>query len=620
MWNRWWSRAPYRRPPVDVSIVAQRSAYAPSAWFVTGWHHFDANDHAELARTLQTSSPGLHDAAERACLQAGLLLMLGDSQAAVSTAATAVAARADFALPHVIRARALRVQGLHSAALADFKRAAELNPDDVRTIVEQAHEHIALDEPADARDCFHLALAHAPDHPAALLGLARLLRAAGEVRTALGYIQHAVLVSPSDTEIQFESAVQYAQCGDLTGAAAAYERGLELAPGNVAACANLGLLYLSRLGDPRNARRCFERAIALDPACIEAQANLGLALEEEGNTAAALAHYEQLIASAPSVNEYRWNRALAHLASGDYWHGWADYEIRNALGRGSAPREFPFPVWAGGPLPDGAALLVYGEQGLGDEIMFASCLPDLIARNIDCVIECDPRLQGLFARSFPRARVHGAARGDDRGWLGGYSQIKAQCAIGSLPRVLRRAPADFPLHTGYLAADRARVARWRSRLNVDTGGHHVGLAWRGGTRKTRGELRSLPLAEVRPILKIPHMTFVNLQRDGDEALAEFAAAHGARVINCNEALDDVEEMAALCAALDRIITVDNSVAHLAGALGCKTSVLLAHSADWRWLRHAATSPWYPSVTLYRQTAPGDWAGVVGRVTAALEAN
>ncbi len=604
------------RPAVRTSLAIRHLPYRPSAWFCAGWEFVGADDRAALARTLETSIASSQDPAERACLQAGSALMRGDARAAVALASKAIMRRAELPAAHVILGRALRAQGLHSRALGEFKRAAQLVPDDAQTLVEQAQEHVALDETVEARDCFYLALAHAPEHAAALLGLARVLRGLGDPRTALEHARHAAVVSPLNAQIQFESAQLLAWCDDVTGAATAYERGLALAPDNVAAHTNVGLLYLSRLGDARNARRHFERAVAIDPVCVAAQANLGLALEE-GDMAAALSHYEKLIASQPAVNEYRWNRGRALLANGEYRRGWPDYEIRNALGRGPAAREFPYPVWSGEPLPDGAALLVYGEQGLGDEIMFSSCVPDLLARQINCVIECDSRLATLFARSFSRVQVHGAARDSDRSWLAAHPRIKAQCAIGSLPRMLRRTRAEFPSHSGYLAADPQRVAHWKKRIKEDTDGRHVGLAWRGGTRGTRGELRSIPLGDLAPILTTARLTFINLQRGGGESLTKIAAANGARIINFSEALDDVEEMAALCQALDEVITVDNSVAHLAGALGCRTSILLPHSADWRWLRHQATSPWYPSLTLYRQASPGDWASAVGQLRSVL---
>ncbi len=525
--------------------------------------------------------------------------------------------RADFTVAHLCEARASRALGRHKAALAGFTRATDLQPDDAGAWAELAAEHIALGQREDARDCYEVALAHAPDCAAARLGLSRLERKAGVAAAALEHIELAVRIAPRDAEMHFELALVRSRCGDVAGSIAAYERVLELSPGYAAACTNLGLMYLAHLGDPHGAQQYFERAIELDPSSVGAQANLGLALAEQGQTAAALAHYEKLIAAYPAESEFRWNRGLALLGSGDYARGWEDYEMRNARGSGAAPRVFPYPAWQGEALRGGAALLVYGEQGLGDEMMFASCVPDLLAQGISCVIECDARLAALFTRSFPGARVHGAPRDGDRRWLAEYPQIEAQIAIGSLPRLLRRNTGEFPAHAGYLRADPERAAQWRAQLAAGGGAYCVGISWRGGTAKTRRDLRSMPRRELAPLLALPRVKFISLERAADEDLAEIRAMCGADVLNFAEALDDTDELAALLQALDGVVTVDNTAAHFAGALGRKTWIMLPHDADWRWQRAPSTSPWYPSARLCRQPAPGEWGTVVEQVRAEL---
>ena len=504
-----------------------------------------------------------------------------------------------------------------SPAAVAPREPAEAPGEEGRTWAEQAAAHLERDEREDARDCYEIALAHAPDCATARLGLARMLRESGETAAALEHVRQALRIAPHDAAVHFESALAHNRSGDVQGALAAYQRALELDPGCAAAAINLGLIYLNQFGDPRSAQRLFERAIELDGSSAAAQANLGLALEGQGQVDAAHHHYEKLIAAHPAESEFRWNRGLALLAGGDYARGWEDYEMRNARTTGAAPRAFPYPVWQGGALPSGAALLVYAEQGVGDEIMFASCVPDLLARGIDCVIECDPRLAALYARSFAAAKVHGAARDGDRSWLAEYPQIAQQIAIGSLPRLVRRDAAAFPRHAGYLRADPGRVAAWRTRLAGMAGGPCVGIAWSGGTAKTGRDLRTVPLHSMAPLLKVPRITCVNLQRDAGPVLAELASAGGAEVLCFDEALGDVDESAALLQALDGVVTVDSTVAHLAGALGCKTWIMLPYHADWRWLRESAASPWYPSVVLCRQTVAGEWDDVIGCVRSEL---
>ena len=174
------------------------------------------------------------------------------------------------------------------------------------------------------------------------------------------------------------------------------------------------------------------------------------------------------------------------------------------------------------------------------------------------------------------------------------------------------------MHGGYLHADPLRIAHWRTRLQSDGAELNVGITWRGGSAKTRRDLRSIPLRDLAPIVGTPGVTWINLQRDAGDALTEIPAAYGTKVLSFAEALDDLDETAALLRALDGVIAVDNTVAHLAGALGCRTMIMLPYHADWRWLRVSSTSPWYPSVMLCRQTVPGDWAGVIERVRTELD--
>jgi hypothetical protein len=301
------------------------------------------------------------------------------------------------------------------------------------------------------------------------------------------------------------------------------------------------------------------------PDLVAAQANLGLAIQEQGQFDAALAHYERLIAGSPNVVEYRWNRGLARLSSGDFEHGWPDYELRNSRSGRSVERQFPFAPWTGAPL-SARNLLVYGEQGLGDEIMFASCLPDVITQARSVVVECDRHLEALFQRSFPAAAVHGAPRDSNRTWLHAFPELDTQIAISSLALHLRRQWSDFPDHHGYLRADPARVRFWASRLAGLGAGRKIGLSWRGGTVKTRREARSLEIEHCLPLLQVRGCRFVCLQAGDCADELALLRGQGAQIEWWHEAVADLDELAALVTALDLVISVPTAVAHLTGAL------------------------------------------------------
>jgi hypothetical protein len=263
-------------------------------------------------------------------------------------------------------------------------------------------------------------------------------------------------------------------------------------------------------------------------------------------------------------------------------------------------------------------MLVYAEQGLGDEIMFASCIPDVLHRCRDVVIECNTRLEPLYKRSFPAAVVRGAEKNEDKAWLAQLPRIDFQVAVGSLPLHFRRSRAQFPAHQGYLIADPQRVAKWRSRLGTSAARLRVGIAWRGGSLRTKQATRSIPLERWVPLLGCRDIEFVGLQY-GETAreLASLCSAHQVTVRHLGDSLADFDELAAAIETLDLVITVDNTVAHLAGALGREVWILLANAPEWRYPRHGTEMPWYPSARLFRQTQSRAWEPVMVDVMAAL---
>ncbi len=494
--------------------------------------------------------------------------------------------------------------------MACFQRAIDIRHDDVDALLEQAETCLELGRKEEARDAFELALAFMPDSVRALAGIGRLARNAAPVE-ALQYYRRALELSPQDPVLHFECGLAHNRHGDTRAAQAAYQRAIDLDPDYVAAVVNLGLLHLSQLGDVGRARQLFERAVELQPDLVAAQANLGLALQDEGRFTEALAHYDRLTAKYPEVVEYRWNRGLAHLSIGDFSRGWDDYELRTARTAPAGPMYSSRP-WDGAPLA-GGELLVYGEQGLGDQVMFASCIPDVLRRTPDVVIACDPRLVAPFERSFPAARVRGMQRDGQCEWLNSHPRLDAQIAIGSLPRLFRRSWTDFPKEGGYLVADPARVKYWKTRIDQLSRGLNVGVCWRAGTRKTRSELRSLKAEQCLPLLTIASCNFISLH--STENVDEIATLerNGAQLQIWPEATGDISELTALVAALDLIIAVPSTAAHIAGAEDRPLWILLSASPEWRYLWQGDRMPWYPSARLWRQRDAGNWNDVIEQV-------
>jgi Tfp pilus assembly protein PilF len=448
-----------------------------------------------------------------------------------------------------------------------------------------------------ALDAYQRLLDQAGDRAAdAHLGQARAYAALGRVDDAIDSFEIALALAPANVQAQLDLAILLNRHGRTAAALRVYQEALATDPSNAAARVNLGLIYLQQLGEPRRAEDLFRAVLASVADHHEALANLGLALHDQGRYEEEFAHYEHALGLHPDSVELRWNRALAHLSLGDYARGWPDYRLRLARKGGRDLARFPYPDWDGMPLPSGR-LLVLAEQGLGDEIMFASCLPSLDPLVSDVVLECAPRLAPLFARSFATMHVRGIERQAPLDWLDAYPGIAAKCGIGSLPRVLRMGLDAFPRHAGYLQADAEKIERYRARLAQHGDLFTIGLSWRGGTLGTRGALRSMELEALRPLLAQRSVRFVCLQHGLDDK--ERSTARELGLALWEDALTDIDELAALVAALDLVISVTNTNAHLAGALGRPVWVLVGSSPEWRWLRSGDRTPWYPSARLIR---------------------
>jgi tetratricopeptide (TPR) repeat protein len=471
---------------------------------------------------------------------------------------------------------------------------------------------------ATASECFSrvIALRHDDADAHNNLGLSQL--GAGNGEDALDSFVLAIHFRPGFAQAFYNMALAAHQLGDLGQAVANLEQAIELQADFATAHNMLGYVLSHEAGEFERGAAHIRRALELAPADADVRCNYSSILTQEGRATEALAICDELLAAHPALHEARLNRSLAALKLGRFAEAWPDYEARKVARGNYVPRALPLPEWQGESL-NGRKLLVYAEQGLGDQIMFASCLPGLLVEVAACVIECAPQLVPIFKRSFPAAAIESAAQGDaNLARLAQSAGLEYQVAIGSLPGYLRRKPSDFPQHTGYLQADPARVAYWKQRLDALGPGLKVGISWSGGAPSTRSESRSLPLAQWSPILAQPACHFVSLQYGsaGDDPQA---ASQQQRVTihTWREAIESYAETAALVAALDLVISVQTALIHLAGALGKPAWVMLRRASEWRYLEEGARMPWYPSVRLVRQQQPGHWGPVVEEVARSL---
>ena len=472
----------------------------------------------------------------------------------------------------------------------------------------------AAQDYAAAIDCFKSVLDKAHDDADAHNNLGMSQLALGNCGDAMDSFVLALHFRPQFPQALYNMALAAHRLGDCAQAVASLERALELTPDFAVAHSMLGYVLGHELGEYERGAAHIRRALELSPADPDVRCNSSAVLTREGRAVEALAICNDLLAAYPEMHEARLNRSLALLKLGRFAEAWPDYEARKAARGNYVPRALPLPEWQGEALRN-RKLLVYAEQGLGDQIMFASCLPDVLHEAALCVIECAPQLVPVFRLSFPAATI--ASRADGDATLSRLAQsagVDCQVAIGSLPGHLRKSASDFPCHTGYLKADPARIEYWRRRLDELGPGLKIGISWSGGAPSTGGGNRSLRLAEWSPILELPACTFVSLQygNAGTELQVLSDQSRG-RIHEWREAIESYAETAALVAALDLVISVQTALVHLAGALGKPAWVMLRAASEWRYLEQGETMPWYPSLRLLRQPHPGDWQPVVARI-------
>lgn len=509
-------------------------------------------------------------------------------------------------------------QGRTQESLHELRRAAELHPDNVDVLVRLGRGLQQNGECEEAAGILDRAVSLQPDHAEARFAIADNEISRGRHDLAKSHYDYGLQLDPDNGKAWVALGTIY--CGEENYGEAedCFRTALTIDPEDAVACYNLGNVYKDqwRLDD---ALDHYDRAIELSPDFAEAYINRGVVLKSLGRLGEAVECHSQALRVRPGDAEARFHRSLASLAMGDFERGWEEYESRWEYE--ATPRRFPQPVWDGSPLGD-RKLLVYSEQGIGDEIMFASCLPEIAGQAAECVIECDRRLVPLFARSFPLAKAV-AKPTTSQGLFespGKSHGCDLQIAIGSLPRYCRRSPADFPRQRRYLAADPNAAGQWRARLQSLGNGLNIGISWRGGNKPTIRKRRSTTLDQWKPLFDVPGVNFIRLQYgDCTQELSQLKNDFGDTIHDWDDVdpLRDLDGFAAQIAALDLVISIDNSTVHMAGALGVPVWTLLPFAPNWRWMLGRDDSPWYPTMRLFRQPEPLEWEAVFESTAAAL---
>ena len=515
-------------------------------------------------------------------------------------------------------------EGILAEVTAEARAAREAAPNDAQAKAHLAMTTYELGMLYTRAQRWDLASAHLleavalrPDDPLLRNNLANALVSAKRPAEAEAHLRHALAAAPDLAEAHFNLGNALRAQDKLDEAIAAYETALGLKKPFTKSRLNLGgvLVKLDR-GD--DAIGMFEAGAKEDPASAELLNALGVALQAAGRDDEAFTAFRRALAINPDSPDALRNVGVALLMHGDFAAGWEAYSHRWRCDNvKDVARDFGLPRWHG---ESEGTVLVWGEQGIGDNILYAGMIPDLLARGQQVVMETNPRLTTLFERSFPGVKAVGHETPSHA--VTGRSDIRWQTPLPDLGRWLRADAKSFPTRNSYLVADPARVQAYRARLEEGAPTAIVGISWKSVNPKL-GRHKTLDLAQWQPILATPGVRFVDLQY-GDTAVerARVEADLGIKLTHLDDLdlREDVDGVAALAAACDLVISISTTLVHIAAGLGRPTWVLVPAAAGslWYWMRGDEPSPWYSTATIFRQPKKGDWQPVITDVAERLK--
>jgi tetratricopeptide (TPR) repeat protein len=552
---------------------------------------------------------------------------------------------------HSLLGVALRELGQHEKALGSFNRAIAEQPDFVDAYIQLANLAVALGRPGEAIAAYDRLLRLNPGFADGWSDRSVLLHSVGRHAEALASSERAIALKPEFPEALASRGTALAALDRHAEATASFDRAIAAKPDFPEALVNRGN-SLRKLGRFAEAVSSYEAAIRCQPALVQAHFSQGAALEDQGLFAQAIESFNRMLALRPPARlqaQAYAHRAWAHNALGRFddafadverslrlapddddvlfrtglidllhgrWHeGWPKWERRIPLGIG-VPANFsaPCPRWTGEALGNDL-LLLRAEQGFGDRIQFSCFIPELAKRGLRVAVWSEPPLAALL-RTVPGVE---AVIGD----IGECAPTPGMrwLPMMSLPLVLATTPDTIPQAVPFVTAAPDRVAAWRTRLG--SAGFKVGIAWQGNPKDPADETRSIALAEYAPLADIPDVRLLSLQKGlGTEQIEKIAFRDKVETLgeDCDSGPDALLDTAAVMAGLDLVVTSDNVIAHLAGALGVPAFVAIQKIPDWRWLLDRDDSPWYPTMRLFRQSAAGEWPPVFARLAEAVRSS
>jgi len=519
----------------------------------------------------------------------------GDALRLVAAALKAKPGSADALIDHGVILSAL---GRHEEALGSYDQALAIAPSDARLHYNRGNACKHLRRYAEALASYDRALQIAPTLHAAHHNRAGALAGLERNAEALAGYDRLLALEP-DPSARVSALVDRGRVllrlKRAEEALASYDLALELRPNHADALTQRGVA-LAAMGLTAEAITHYEHALRLAPHLLDAHLNLGNAFAALRQLDRARRSYANALALNPDHADANFNEALLLLCLGDFRNGWPKYEYRWKREPYAAARpNYPRPMWHGQRDLQGKTILLTAEQGHGDAIQFVRYAPLVAALGAKVLLGVHNPLTVLMT-SVPgvsQVIADGEATPD----------FDMYCPLLSLPLMFETELATIPVNIPYIRPAEERLAKWRDRL-PEHGRLRVGICWAGGDLHVNDRNRSMPLERFAALLSVNNVDFVSVQKEVSEAQAAILRERG--VIALGQHFADFADTAAVIAMLDLVISVDTSVAHLAGAMGKAVGLLVPYAPDWRWLLDRTDSPWYPTMRLFRQTAIGDW--------------
>jgi tetratricopeptide (TPR) repeat protein len=519
-----------------------------------------------------------------------------------------LAMRVDSAVLHYNRGNALKGLGRHAEALESYDRAIALAPDLAVAHHNRGSTCAALDRNEEALASFDRVLSLAFEQAGIEAADGIALTALAGSPASLESLDRALAAAGYGAELLSNRGKALHRLTRYDEAIASFDRSLALRPDQPdALCHRAEVLgTIDRVDD---ALADLEHALRIAPDSTDALLKRGNALYALNRPDEALRSFTAAVAIEPGNAEANFNEALARLCLGDFREGWRKYEYRWERKEFAKDRpSYPRPIWRGEKDVAGKTILLLAEQGLGDAIQFARYAPMVAALGAKVLLGVRPVLTALMET------VPGVSQVIGGGEM--LPDFDLYCPLLSLPSAFETEVATIPSTVPYMRPNEKRMTKWRDRV-PDNGRLRIGICWAGTVGHVNNRRRSIPLDRFAAILSAPGVDFISLQKEIGAAEAEILSAHGVRQLG--QEFADFADTAAVIAMLDLVISVDTSVAHLAGAMAKAVGLLLPFSPDFRWMLDRTDSPWYPTMRLFRQPAIGDWDAPLARLKQELSA-